>query len=82
MANWLVIIKQLYPLTKHCNLPIHFHSEKKKKKKKKKAKDSDNEGEDAAEDLADLDDGGKSPGLSPSVHEECPPDNEVSHHYE
>jgi len=53
-------------------------SEKKKKKKKKKAKDSDNEGEDAAEDLADLDDGGKSPGLSPSVHEECPPDNEIS----
>jgi len=58
-------------------------SEKKKKKKKKKAKDSDNEGEDAAEDMADLDDGGKSPRLSPSVHEECPPtvpvtDNEIS----
>ena len=51
-------------------------------KKKKKAKDSDNEGEDAAEDLADLDDGGKSPALSPSVHEECPPDNEVSYHNE
>jgi len=58
-------------------------SEKKKKKKKKKAKDSDNEGEDATEDLADLDDGRKSPRLSPSVHEECPPtvpvtDNEIS----
>ena len=70
-TTWLVLI-----------LSICFHSDKKKKKKKRKAKDSDNEGEDATEDLADLDGGGQFPQLSPTVQEDCAPtvpvtDNEV-----